>query len=47
MGGVYLDDAETVADDVETGSCVVVACPGLVPFGVTRPDVLRFGGATA
>jgi hypothetical protein len=46
VGGVYLDDAETVAEDVATGSCVV-ACPGLVPFGVTRPDVLRFGGATA
>ena len=44
---MYRDDAETPADDVVIGSCVVVACPGLVPFGVTRPDVLRFGGATA
>jgi hypothetical protein len=44
---VYRDDAETPADDVVMDSCVVVACPGLVPLGVTRPDVLRFGGATA
>lgn len=40
MGGVYREDADTPAS-LRSGA------PGRVPFGVVRPLVFRFGGATA
>jgi len=58
IGGVYRDDMPTwVEVDVPVpereaplppigGAPALGSCPGLVPFGVTRPPVLRLGGAT-
>lgn len=52
IGGVYRDDGLTPTDALgpelaPSGAAPALGkVPGLVPFGVTRPPVLRLGGAT-
>lgn len=44
---VEVDDPVGRVDEPPIGGLPALgSCPGLVPFGVTRPPVLRLGGAT-